>query len=128
MFNASSHDFLRVYNIYVIGNIYNYDLNISSQLPHLFKIHLAISWHNFQQLTRLWQTKYFKLVHSEHWSDQSNQFIEPTNCTLLFTYECYIYRSDMFRCQYTTFREHVMPSLKPTLSKQATFLYGSTFR
>jgi hypothetical protein len=33
----------------------------------------------------------------------------------------------MFQCQYTIFKEHETPSVKPTVSKQATFLYGSTF-
>jgi hypothetical protein len=41
---------------------------------------------------------------------ECSQFIKPTKCTLLFPYECYIYRSDMFRCQNTIFREHVLPS------------------
>jgi hypothetical protein len=28
---------------------------------------------------------------------QCSQFIVPTKCTLLFTFGCYIYRSDTFR-------------------------------
>jgi hypothetical protein len=42
-------------------------------------------------------TKCFKVAHSVHYS----QFIVPTTskCTLIFTYECEIYRSNMFRCQ-----------------------------
>lgn len=31
-------------------------------------------------------------------TNQRSHFIEPTKCTLLSTYECYVYSSDMFQC------------------------------
>jgi hypothetical protein len=37
--------------------------------------------------------EFFKAVHSVHCSVQCSQFIVPTKCTVLFTYECYIYRN-----------------------------------
>jgi hypothetical protein len=60
-----------------------------------------------------------------HCFDQRSQLPEPTKCTLVFTYQCYRYRFTCFGVQNTIFRDHVMWSLKPIVSKQATF-YGPT--
>jgi hypothetical protein len=44
---------------------------------------------NYLQWTsKTYLKNYFKVVHSVHFLDQSIQFILPTKCTLLVTYEC----------------------------------------
>jgi hypothetical protein len=63
------------------------------------------------------QTSYrdFKIVHSVHCLDQHSQLITPTKCTVIFTYKCYTYSSDMFRCWCNILREHRLPNIKPTV-------------
>jgi hypothetical protein len=56
---------------------------------------------NFYQIT----LGHFKVVHSLHYSDQCSQVIYRLSVHSVYLY--YIYRFDIFRCQYAIFREHV---------------------
>jgi hypothetical protein len=62
-----------------------------------------------------------------HCSGQYSHFIVPTKFTLLFTYQYYMYSSNMFRCQCTIVREHGMPSLKSTIGSKPQVAYVACY-
>jgi len=56
---------------------------------------------------------------------QHTQFISPTKCTVLITFEYYRHISNKFQSKGTIFRENKIPIFINQLLMESCYLYGS---